>query len=92
MAEGGALLRRYTGKTRIEGSNPSHSANYPTCPFGARDYFCLRIASRISLSSTCSAEGGAAASFFFSAFIARIAMKMTKAMITKSSTVMTNLP
>ena len=26
MAEGGALLRRYTGKTRIEGSNPSHSA------------------------------------------------------------------
>jgi len=52
----------------------------------------LRIASRISLSSTCSAEGGAAASFFFSAFIARIAMKMTKAMITKSSTVMTNLP
>ena len=28
MAEGGALLRRYTGKTRIEGSNPSLSANY----------------------------------------------------------------
>ena len=27
MAEGGALLRRYTGKTRIEGSNPSHSAS-----------------------------------------------------------------
>src|SRR5688572_10657694 len=27
VAEGGALLRRYTGKTRIEGSNPSHSAN-----------------------------------------------------------------
>ena len=26
MAEGGALLRRYTGKTRIEGSNPSLSA------------------------------------------------------------------
>jgi hypothetical protein len=26
VAEGGALLRRYTGKTRIEGSNPSHSA------------------------------------------------------------------
>ena len=29
MAEGGALLRRYTGKTRIEGSNPSHSASIP---------------------------------------------------------------
>jgi hypothetical protein len=27
VAEGGALLRRYTGKTRIEGSNPSLSAN-----------------------------------------------------------------
>jgi hypothetical protein len=27
VAEGGALLRRYTGKTRIEGSNPSHSAS-----------------------------------------------------------------
>jgi hypothetical protein len=26
VAEGGALLRRYTGKTRIEGSNPSLSA------------------------------------------------------------------
>jgi hypothetical protein len=29
VAEGGALLRRYTGKTRIEGSNPSHSASSP---------------------------------------------------------------
>jgi uncharacterized protein YjbJ (UPF0337 family) len=28
VAEGGALLRRYTGKTRIEGSNPSHSASF----------------------------------------------------------------
>src|SRR5688500_201835 len=28
VAEGGALLRRYTGKTRIEGSNPSLSANF----------------------------------------------------------------
>ena len=27
MAEGGPLLRRHTGKTRIEGSNPSDSAN-----------------------------------------------------------------
>ena len=30
VAEGGALLRRYTGKTRIEGSNPSHSATFFT--------------------------------------------------------------
>ncbi len=29
-AEGGALLRRYTDKIRIEGSNPSHSAKQST--------------------------------------------------------------
>ena len=31
MAEGGALLRRYTDKIRIEGSNPSLSASDPQC-------------------------------------------------------------
>ncbi len=33
-AEGGALLRRYTDKIRIEGSNPSHSAKprFPAFP------------------------------------------------------------
>ena len=31
MAEGGALLRRYTDKIRIEGSNPSLSAIDPQC-------------------------------------------------------------
>ena len=28
MAEGGGLLNRYTGSTRIEGSNPSVSATH----------------------------------------------------------------
>ena len=30
MVEGAPLLRAYMGKTRIEGSNPSLSANFPT--------------------------------------------------------------
>ena len=36
VAEGGALLRRYTGKTRIEGSNPSLSAIPPFLEFESK--------------------------------------------------------
>ena len=35
MAEGGALLRRYTAYTRIEGSNPSLSAKLKRTPCGS---------------------------------------------------------
>ena len=35
MAEGGALLRRYTAYTRIEGSNPSLSASQEKDPYGS---------------------------------------------------------
>lgn len=53
--------------------------------------------SRISARRTCSAEGaagaaGAASSFFLSELISRTTMKMTNAMIVKSTTVWMNFP
>ena len=59
------------------------------------NYFFRR--SRISVSSTCSADGasgaeGAASAFFFSELITCTAMDMTNAMIVKSITVWANLP
>ena len=58
-------------------------------------YFFRR--SRISVSSTCSADGaagaeGAASAFFFSELITRTTMNITNAMIVKSITVWANFP
>ena len=54
MAEGGALLRRYTGKTRIEGSNPSLSARSPfrfSCN-GGEIFVALRCSTLAAMKTT----------------------------------------
>ena len=90
LPEGGAQLRA-AGHRLPERTHavPLRSEYRPGQRFFSR--------SRISLSSTSSALGfggstGLAASFFFTAFIALISMKIANATITKSTIVWMNLP
>ena len=58
MAEGAPLLREYVGKTCIEGSNPSDSANHqantgPSAPWFICTYISTYIAKRVCTGSLC---------------------------------------